>query len=94
MNQSIQVSKVKKIIAVKKAKSLIEKIGQMIEADDYCIDIMQQNLAAIGLLRNLHRNLMEEHLNHCFKDAITSKNRNRQQAMIKEITTVTNLFNK
>lgn len=84
----------KKIIAVKKATSLMTKIGEMIEADEYCIDIMQQNLAVIGLLRNLHKTLMEDHLNHCVKDAITAKDLAKQQQMIQEIMTVTNLFNK
>lgn len=84
----------KKIIAIKKARSLLEKIGQMVESDIYCIDIMQQNLAAIGLLRNFHKTLMEDHLNHCVKDAVAAKDTKKQQQMIKEIMTVTNLFNK
>jgi CsoR family transcriptional regulator, copper-sensing transcriptional repressor len=66
----------------------------MVEKDEYCIDIMQQNLAAIGLMRNLHKTLMEDHLNHCVKNAIVSKDDKRQQQMIQEIMTVTNLFNK
>lgn len=84
----------KKMVALKKASSLITKIGQMVEADEYCIDIMQQNLAAIGLLRNLHKTLMEDHLNHCVKDAVIAKDTARQQQMIQEIMTVTNIFNK
>jgi DNA-binding FrmR family transcriptional regulator len=47
-----QDQKTKKLIAIKKTRSLIDKIAQMVEKDEYCIDIMQQNLAAIGLMRN------------------------------------------
>lgn len=35
----------------KKAKSHIDKVIKMIEANEYCIDVMQQNLAVIGLLK-------------------------------------------
>jgi len=37
------------LINFKKAQSLLSKIIKMTEADAYCIDIMQQNLAVIGL---------------------------------------------
>jgi CsoR family transcriptional regulator, copper-sensing transcriptional repressor len=81
-------------INFKKAQSLISKIIEMIEGGEYCIDIMQQNLAVIGLLRSAHEILMENHLNTCFKKAIGSKNEKKKQEMIKEILTVTKLFNK
>ena len=45
----------------------------MIEGGEYCIDIMQQNLAVIGLLRSAHEMLMENHLNSCFKNAMAFK---------------------
>lgn len=66
----------------------------MIENDNYCIDIMQQNLAAIGLLRSAHQMLMEKHLNTCFKKAMGTKNEKRKQEMTDEILKVTKLFNK
>jgi CsoR family transcriptional regulator, copper-sensing transcriptional repressor len=86
--------KTKKLIAIKKTRSLIDKIAQMVEKDEYCIDIMQQNLAAIGLMRNLHKALMEDHLNCCFKDAMSSPDKGKQDQMIQEIMTVTHLANK
>lgn len=78
----------------KKAQSHIGKIIQMLEDDEYCIDIMQQNLAVIGLLKSAHQKLMENHLNTCFKEAMASKNNSKQQKMIGEILRVTRLFNK
>lgn len=82
------------LINFKKAQSLISKIIKMIEADEYCIDIMQQNLAAIGLLKSAHQMLMENHLNTCFKTAAGIKNEKRKQEMIQEILKVIKLFNK
>lgn len=86
--------KKKTLINFKKAQSLLGKMIKMIENDQYCIDIMQQNLAAIGLLKSAHRQLMENHLNTCFKSAMQSKNKTKQQKMIKEILQVTKLSNK
>lgn len=86
--------KKKSLIAFKKANSLLAKIIKMAEQDKYCMDIMQQNLAVIGLLRSAHENLMENHLNTCFKKAMSSKNETRKRKMIGEILRVINLFNK
>ncbi len=82
------------LLNYKKAQSLITKIISMIEGGEYCIDIMQQNLAAIGLLKSAHHILMERHLNTCFKKAMATQNEKRKQQMIDEILKVSNLFNK
>jgi len=82
------------IISFKKAHGLLGKIIEMSEEDKYCIDIMQQSLAVIGLLRSAHQTLMENHLNTCFKMAMKTKNQKRKREMTKEILKVTKLFNK
>jgi len=87
-------NKQKSLIGLKKAKSLIEKIIEMVEKDEYCIDIMQQNLAAIGLLKSANQTLMENHLHHCFATAIDSRDEERKKKMIEEILTVTKLLNR
>lgn len=60
----------------------------MIEEDKYCIDVMQQNLAVIGLLKSAHQMLIEGHLNHCFRSAMSSKNEKRKDEMTQEILKV------
>ena len=86
--------KSKALINFKKAQSLMNKIIGMLEKDEYCMNIMQQNLAAIGLLRSAHEMLMENHLNTCFKHAMETKNEKRKAEMTNEILKVTKLFNK
>jgi DNA-binding FrmR family transcriptional regulator len=81
-------------INFRKAKSHIEKIIQMIEEGEYCIDIMQQNLAVIGLLKAAHQKLMEGHLNSCFKNAMNTNNQKRKEQMIQEILKVSKFLNK
>ena len=88
------IQKQKTLINFKKAQSLVSKIIKMTENDEYCINIMQQNLAVLGLLRSAHEMLMQNHLNTCFKKAIATRNEKRKQEMIKEILKVTKLFNK
>jgi DNA-binding FrmR family transcriptional regulator len=82
------------LVNFKKARSLISKIIEMVEADEYCINIMQQNSAVIGLLKSAHQMLMENHLNTCFKKAMGTKNEKRKKEMTREILRVTKLFNK
>lgn len=84
----------KTLIALKKAKSLLETVIKMTESDKYCIDIMQQNLAVIGLLRSVHRQLMEDHLNSCFLKAFDSKSATKKKRMIEEILKVSELYNR
>lgn len=90
----ISEKKKKILISFKKAQSHISKIIEMVESDKYCIDVMQQNLAVLGLLRSAHQMLMENHLNSCFTSAMESQNKKKKQQMTEEILKVTNLFNK
>ena len=84
----------KVLINFKKAQSLISKIIDMTEKNEYCIDIMQQNLAVMGLLESAHRMLTEVYLSTCFKTAMSAKNEKKKQQMIEEILKVNRLFNK
>ncbi len=87
-------AKQKTLINFKKARTHLSNIIKMIEDDKYCIDIMQQNLAVIGLLRSAHEQLMEGHLNSCFLTAMESKQDKKKKEMIDEILKVTRMANK
>lgn len=84
----------KTLINLRKAHSLIGKIIEMKEDGRYCVDIMQQNLAVIGLLKSINQNLLEGHLNSCFKSAINSGNTSGQKRMIDEILQLNKMSNK
>jgi DNA-binding FrmR family transcriptional regulator len=87
-------NKKKALISFKKAQSHLANIIKMVEDDVYCINVMQQNLAVIGLLKSAHQMLMENHLNSCFKSAVSSGDEKRKNKMIEEILTVAKIFNK
>lgn len=82
------------LINFKKAKSLTDKLLTMTEEGEYCVDIMQQNLAAIGLLKSAHQMLLSRHLNTCFKNAMASKNEKLKTKMLEEILKVNKLASK
>lgn len=86
--------KKKIIISLKKASSSLSKVIKMVEGDCYCIEVMQQNLAVIGLLRSAHETLMENHLKTCFRSAMASKDERKKRQMTEEILKVTNFYNK
>lgn len=84
----------KTLINLKKAQTHLARIQKMLEDDAYCIDVMQQNLAVIGLLKSAHQMLMEDHLTACFESAMKSNDEATKARMTEEILSVTKLFNK
>lgn len=82
------------VTALKKAYSHLGNVIKMAEDNDYCINVMQQNLAVVGLLRSAHQSLMENHLKTCFKNAMASKKEKLKEKMMEEILQVSKLFNK
>ncbi|MDR1987904.1 MAG: metal-sensing transcriptional repressor [Candidatus Peribacteria bacterium] len=40
----------------------------MVENGEYCIDIVQQNMAVIGLLKSAQQDVLQNHLNSCFAE--------------------------
>lgn len=86
--------KKKALTALKKSRTSIEGIIKMIEEDDYCVDIIQQNLAAMGLLKSAHQTLLENHLKTCFSNAMNAKNPEIKQGMIDEIIKISKFASK
>jgi DNA-binding FrmR family transcriptional regulator len=79
------------LIALKKAQSHLGKVIQMVEDKEYCIAILQQNLAVMGLLRSANNKLLERHLNSCFVNAMKGTNEKRKDEMIEEIVKINKL---
>jgi DNA-binding FrmR family transcriptional regulator len=86
--------KEKALVSFRKALSSLNKVVKMTEADQYCIDIMQQSLAVMGLLKSANQMLLQNHLETCFKEAMSSKDKDKQLKMIKELLMVNKLANK
>jgi len=80
------------ITALKKAHSHLARVIKMVEEKEYCIAILQQNLAVMGLLRSASHKLLERHLNSCFANAMRGTNEKRKQEMINEILTINKIL--
>lgn len=94
METNLSPNKQKALVNAKKAYTSLGKIVKMLEDSKYCVDVMQQNLAVIGLLRSANNLLLEGHLKSCFKNAILSKDETKQEEKIQEIIKVTKLSQK
>lgn len=79
------------LIALKKAQSHLRRVIKMVEEKQYCIDILQQNLAVIGLLRSANNKLFKRHLNNCFMNVMKGTNEKRKREMIDEILAINKL---
>ncbi len=75
----------KSLIALKKAKTSLEKVIKMLEDEKYCIDIIQQNLAVIWLLKSANLWMLEWHMNCCVKKAVNSQNEEEINTKMQEI---------
>ncbi len=82
------------IIALKKAQSHLNNVIKMMQDKRYCIDILQQNLAVMGLLKSANNKLLKRHLNSCFKKAMQGTNERQKGKMIEEILKIEKLTNK
>ncbi|OGF30896.1 hypothetical protein A2533_03065 [Candidatus Falkowbacteria bacterium RIFOXYD2_FULL_35_9] len=81
-------------VSFKKAVGQLNKVLKMTDDDKYCVEIMQQNLAVIGLLKSANQQLLEGHLNSCFKKVMESKSETKKKQMTDEILQLTKLSNK
>ena len=73
------------LIGLKKAKTSLENTIKMIEEEKYCIDVIQQNLAVIGLLKSSNLKLLENHLWTCFLTAAKNNDEKKIWDMINEV---------
>ena len=55
---------------LKIARGQLEAVINMIEEDRYCIDVSNQILAIISILRNANKEILNAHLSGCVKEAL------------------------
>jgi CsoR family transcriptional regulator, copper-sensing transcriptional repressor len=89
MNQPDQLStnKNKSLRLAKQARGTLETVVSMIEADQYCPEIIQQTDSVIGLLKSVRKELLAGHLGSC---AIHRMKEDKEGA-VKELLKIYNL---
>jgi DNA-binding FrmR family transcriptional regulator len=63
-------------------------IIRMVEADEYCIDVIRQIQAVDAALNKVSTQILDNHLNTCVITAIKGDNPKERERVIKEITEV------
>ena len=81
--------KVKKQINI--VKGQLDGIIKMIDEDSYCIDISNQLLASIAILKKTNTYIINEHLNTCIRNA---KNEDDLNIKIEEISKILDRISK
>lgn len=79
------------LTALKKANSHLGNVIKMVEDNHYCVDILQQNLAVLGLLKSANDKILKRHLNSCFARVMEGTNEKKKREMIEEILKINRL---
>ena len=59
----------------------LEKVIQMVEKGDYCIDILTQSQAVQSALKNIDAIILENHLKTCVTDSVKGTPEERDRAI-------------
>lgn len=84
----------KLLTRLKTARGQIDGIINMIETDRYCIDISNQLLATISLLKSTNKLVLSNHLHHCVKASMKSRNETEVDQKLIEIDTIIDKLSK
>jgi CsoR family transcriptional regulator, copper-sensing transcriptional repressor len=63
----------------------LEGVKKMIEKDEYCINIIEQNKGVISALYKVNEMILENHLNTCVVEAVGGGNKKEREEKIEEI---------
>ncbi|MBP2015077.1 metal-sensing transcriptional repressor [Anaerococcus degeneri] len=90
----MKADKDKTIRKLKTVSGQIDGLIKMIEDDRYCIDISNQVMASISILKNINKDVLRGHLEHCVYDSLKQKNEKDIKEKIDEIEKIIDKLNK
>lgn len=70
MNEQLE----KAVFSLKTARGQVDSVINMIEEGRYCIDISNQIMAVMSLLKKSNLLVLEQHMHHCVKEAFEKGN--------------------
>ena len=65
-----------------RAKGQMEGIIKMVDDDRYCIDISQQLLATIALLKNANKIILTAHLKQCVAEVVDDEGKRKIEEIV------------
>lgn len=90
----MHADKAKTIRKLKTVGGQIDGLVKMVEDDRYCIDISNQVMASISILKNINKEVLSAHLNHCVYQALEDDNPVNAKEKLAEIEGILNKLNK
>ena len=90
----MKADKNKTIRKLKTVSGQIDGLIKMIEDDRYCIDISNQVMASISILKNINKDVLRAHHEHCVYDSLRQKKEEDIKEKIDEIEKIIDKLNK
>ena len=73
---------------LKRIEGQVRGIQGMVQQDKYCVDILQQIAAIRGALDRVSLLILQQHLETCVREAMTSGNPEEREAKVRELLQV------
>lgn len=83
MSHTITTNKQKAQKLGRQAAGILLKVQDMIDADVYCPNIIQQVSAVTGLLKTMEKELLVGHLHHCVEKRLQTDKAKTVQELLK-----------
>ena len=90
----MHADKAKTIRKLKTVRGQIDGLTKMVENDRYCIDISNQLMASISILKNINKDVLSAQLNHCVYQALENDDPDDAKEKLKEIEDIITKLNK
>lgn len=87
MQHGTKNTQTKALKLTRQAAGILAKVTEMVEANAYCPDVLQQVDAVIGCLTSAKRELLTGHLDHC----LHGKMLENKEKTVKELLKIYNL---
>jgi len=81
-NHEAQLARLNKI------EGQLKGVRRMIEERRYCIDIISQIRAVMGALEQVQMGVLERHVHHCVRDAVTTQDAGQLEERVEELVKV------
>lgn len=84
----MKADKDKTLRKLKTVRGQLDGLIKMVEEDRYCIDVSNQLMASISILKNINKDVLSSHLEHCVYGAISEGNKEDAESKILEIENI------
>lgn len=86
------MSKEQLLARLRRVEGQVRGIQQMVEADRYCVDVLTQISAVTKALQGVALGLLDDHLRHCVRDAVSAGGREADQKLTEATAAIERLL--